>query len=47
VGAAFAHNETVKVYWGNLQTGKLIGTVTSDSYYGMFSLTLDVRHPGD
>ncbi|MFL5667083.1 MAG: hypothetical protein ACJ8BW_37900 [Ktedonobacteraceae bacterium] len=40
VGAAFAHNETVKVYWGNLQTGKLIGTVTSDSQYGMFSLTL-------
>ena len=40
VGAAFAHNETVNIYWGYPKTGKLIGTVTSDSQYGMFSLTL-------
>lgn len=38
-GASFALNETVNVYWGEPKTGLFEGTVTTDSYEGMFSLT--------
>ena len=41
-GAAFAPNETVKVYWGTPKTGILEGTPTTDGLYGFFNLTFTV-----